>query len=704
MSRKRKKKQKRRLSSGNRRSVRKKLPVNRHSFDIESKLRKADQYYQSGQLQEAASIYKKVLKMNPNHSHSLNLLGIIAHHGSNNDMAVRLISRAVQNDPANPTYHNNLGNAFKEQGKLREAVSCYQKALKLKPDYAAPYNNMGNALQNLGKLKEAISCHQKTIQLKPDYVGAYNNIGNAFYSAGNLDEAVSWYEKALHLEPHYPEAYNNMGNAFQDQGKLNEAISCYENALQLHPDFAEPFVQLVRVLQQTCAWQELQGMTPKLDSLTKTALENGTKPVESPFFSITRQADLSRHFAVARSWSLDIAKTVSNLSIHFSFDHRRLDKGKIAVGYLSHDFCDHATAHLMLSLFGLHNRDEFGIYCYSYGPDDRSYYKQQIQRDCDKFVDVRDLSYADAAERIYDDQIDILVDLKGYTQNSRLAICALRPAPVQVSYLGFPGTTGADFFDYMITDRIVTPEDHAPYYSESFVYLPHCYQVNDHTQAISDKNLEKEDCGLPQSSFVFCSFNLPYKVDPVMFDVWMKILRQVPEGVLWLLWGSEGAEKSLRQEAETRGVRAERLIFGKKLPKDEHVARLRLSDLALDTRIVNGHTTTSDALWAGVPVITLMGAHFASRVSSSILTAIGLPEFITHGLEEYEALAVHLAQNPDELKAIRQRLETSRLKEPLFDTPRFVGNLEKAYKEMWNIFVARERPRAIEVTEEERIE
>jgi len=245
----------------------------------------------------------------------------------------------------------------------------------------------------------------------------------------------------------------------------------------------------------------------------------------------------------------------------------------------------------------------------------------------------------------------------------------------------------------------VTPEDHVPYYSENIVYIPHCYQVNDNTQPISDKDWKKEAFGLPKGCFIFCSFNSPYKIDPVIFDVWMRILRQVPEGVLWLLSGNKIAEENLSWQAEVKGIKSERLIFSELIPKHEHLGRLRLADLALDTRIVNGHTTTSDALWAGVPVITLQGGHFASRVSSSLLSAIGLPGLMTQSLEEYEALAVRLAQKPAELEEIRQRLVKNRLVAPLFDTPRFVKNLETAYKEMWQIFSAGEVPRQIHVRE-----
>jgi len=268
-----------------------------------------------------------------------------------------------------------------------------------------------------------------------------------------------------------------------------------------------------------------------------------------------------------------------------------------------------------------------------------------------------------------------------------------------VTYLGFPGTTGADFFDYIITDKIVTPEDYAPYFTENFVYLSRCYQVNDHNQAIPEQHWTKDDFGLPRGAFVFGAFHLAYKIDFLMFDTWMKILQRVPNSVLWLLRDNELAENNVKCEAEARGVSSERLIFAEKLLKGEHLARLRLADLALDTRIINGHTTTSDALWAGVPVITLQGSHFASRVSASILTAIGLPELITHRLDDYEALAVRLAHNPGELKAVQQKLAKNRLTEPLFDTPRFANNIERAYREMWNIFLAGEQPRQIEVVE-----
>jgi protein O-GlcNAc transferase len=350
-------------------------------------------------------------------------------------------------------------------------------------------------------------------------------------------------------------------------------------------------------------------------------------------------------------------------------------------------------------MFRHHNREKFSVFCYSYGEDDQSSYREKIRAECDQFIDVRTLSHTDAARRIYDDGIDILVDLVGYMKAHRLCIPALRPAPVQVRWLGLAGTTGADFFDYLIADGTVAPENHAPFYSEALVHMPHCYQINDNTQAIPEKDLKRADAGLPADGFVFCSISTRYKFDPVMFDCWMKILKQVPGSVLWLLGGSAAAEKNLMQAAESRGISCNRLVFAKKIPREDHLARLRLADLALDTRIVNGAITTSDALWSGVPVLTLQGSHFASRMSSSILSAAGLPEMVTHSLDDYETLGVRLAGETGELNAIRQRLVRNRLCVPLFDTALFVRNLEIAFEKMWDVYRSGDTPRPIRVGE-----
>ena len=386
---------------------------------------------------------------------------------------------------------------------------------------------------------------------------------------------------------------------------------------------------------------------------------------------------------LAANRSQHIASRTTTEKVGFEFDGRRSANGKIVIGYLSEDFRNHPVGHLTCGLYRLHNRGDFKVYGYSYGKDDGSSYRRQIMLGCDRFVDIRSLNSLEAARRIYDDRVDILVELGGHTAGSRLDICALRPAPIQVTYLGFPGTTGAEFIDYIITDKIVSPETHGRYYSEKMAYVPHCYQINNNRQQISENKWSRQDFQLPETGFVFSSFNQPFKIEPMMFAAWMKILRNVPGSVLWLLWDNAIAEKNLRQAAALGQVDPRRLIFSTKMSKEDHLGRMRLADLALDTRIYNGHTTTSDCLWAGVPVITLKGVHFASRVSASILTAVDLSELVVDGLDAYVDLAIRLARSADNLKMLKARLHQNRMSAPLFDTARFVHNLEKMYRKMW---------------------
>jgi len=661
--------------------------------EIETEIRKAFQHHGSGQLQQAEAICEKVLEVNPNHAEALHLSGVIAHQSGKKSLAVTLINRAIQNNPQKACYYNSLGITFQDQGRTREAIACYQKALEIRPSFVEAYSNIGFALQDQGRHEEAIQYYQKALLINPNDASACNDMGTALQDLGRVDEAAACYQKALQIRPNYPEAYSNLGNAFKEQGKLDEAILCYKKALDLNPDYAKACCYLLRQLQQTCDWKTLPALSHKLDALTEKELERGEKTSESPFMNLARSMNLSHNLAVAKSWAKAVAKPMKQLNIHFSFEDRKIARRKITVGYISADFRNHAVSHLMRRVFGLHDRNDFNVFCYSYGVNDGSDYRKQIEQDCDRFVDIRPLSYADSAKRIYEDQVDILVELTGHTKDGRLEISALRPAPIQVIYLGFAGTSGSDFFDYIITDPIVTPPEHADYYTEKFAYMPDCFQVNDNMQPISDKQWKKADFGLPEDSFVFCSFNHGYKIEPVMFGVlWMSILRQVPKSILWLPKKSETGMKNLRKEAHDRGVDSGRLFFAERLPtKGEYLSRIRLADLVLDTRIYNGHTTTSDALWAGVPVITLQGSHYASRVASSILNAVGLPELVTHHIRDYERIAVQLANHPNELQALKMKLEQNRLNAPLFDTEGFVRNLEKIYKEMWGHFSGRRK-------------
>jgi protein O-GlcNAc transferase len=583
-------------------------------------------------------------------------------------------------------------------GRLAEAAALYRKVLEILPNHSECLHRLGLIAHQVGNRNESLTLLEKALEAHPNNAVYNNNLGTVLRQKGDLDRAAACFLTAIDLKPNFAEAYNNMGVLYKERGTPEKAISFFQQAIDLNPNFAEALNSLVDQLQSVCAWSQLRDVATRLDILTEKTLAAQTRAAEDPLISLRRRDDPCYNLAVAKSWSREIAKNMANLDIHFSFDSRNHSRKRMTIGYLSNNLGNHPVSHQALGLFGAHNRDTFKVHCYSYGKDDKSQYREQIKRECDSFLDVSEMSARDAAKRIHKDQVDILIDLVGYTRGNRLGICALRPAPIQINYLGFLGTTGADFIDYIITDSVVSPPDHSPFYSEKLVYMPHCYQANNRNQPISTQNWKRADFGLPEDGFVFCSFNNAYKIEPIMFDAWMEILQRVPKAVLWLIRESDMAERNLRQEAERRGIKGERLVFAGRLPLDQHLGRLRLADLALDTRIYNGGATTSNALWAGVPGITLQGGHFVSRMSSSSLEAVGLPECVTRTIEDYKALAIGLTRRPGQLEAMKASLARNRLTRPLFDTNGFCRALEEAFKKMWHIFLAGERPRRIELS------
>ncbi|MFW6239653.1 MAG: tetratricopeptide repeat protein, partial [Thermodesulfobacteriota bacterium] len=585
-------------------------------------------------------------------------------------------------------------------GDAEGALAGYERVLALQPDSIAAHGNMGAVLHGLGRLEEAESRYRRVLEIKPDSHEAWNNLGNVHESRGDSAEAIRCYQKAVEIAPGFAEGFNNLGLAYKSSGKNEKAMEAYEKAVAVQPDMDRAYNGVIYLYQQFCMWEKAGETGAALDRLTEKALAEGRRPAESPFTSLTRTGDPERNFAVAASWSREVARRMKGAGRSFDLSARNVSREKLTVGYLSNDFYNHATAHLMLGLFGRHDRNRFRIHCYSYGKKDASVYGRRIREDCDRFVDIAALSHEAAAQRIYEDEVDILVELKGYTKDNRLEITALRPAPIQIEWLGFPCTTGAEFIDYVVTDRIITPEAHLPFYSEQPIYMPHAYQINDDRQPIAHRAFSREEFDLPEDAFVFCSFNQVYKLTPEVFDIWMRLLGAVPGSVLWLLPRSKAAETRLREAAEARGVSGERIVCCGPMPKDAHLARHRLADLGLDTFIVNGHTTTSDALWAGLPVVTLTGPHFASRVSASLLRAAGLPELVADNLAGYEALALRLARDPDALAAVRARLLENRGTHPLFDTARFARNLEQGFEAAWRRFRENRPPEPIEVRDE----
>ena len=653
-------------------------------------------YTRQSRPDKALACCQKALAYNPDCAEALNNMGNALIARGKPKAATACLQKAISLDPANPQAYNNWGNAAADRGRFEEALCCYRAALKVDPLYSDAYNNMGILYKNEGRLQEALTAYQTAIRLNPDDPHAYHNLGNIQKELGKFDEAVAYYNQAIDRRQGLVDTYVNLGVTFEAKGDPQAAMGSYQKAMGINPDHAKTYSHLAHCSQKLCDWQKLESSGVILDGLTARALANGKKPDEMPFLNLTRHMNIEHNLEIARAWSDELARRFSGRQIIAATDHNlsknRLLKRKITLGFLSNNFRNHPTAHLISGMFSHFNRDDFNIFCYSYGEDDGSSYGNRIRRESDRFIDIGLLGHREAAERIHGDGVDILVDLVGYMQGHRLAIAAQSPAPVQVRWLGHAGTTGANFFDYIITDPVVTPQEHAPFYSEKFVYMPDCYQINDNRQPIADLRWERRDLGLPQKAFIFCSFCSHYKLDPVMFGSWMRILDQVPQGVLWLLGGDPAVQNNLRRQAADHGIDPGRLVFAARESKEVHLSRLRLADLALDTRVVNGAATTSDALWAGVPVLTLQGRHFASRMSASILSAVGLAAMITHSQREYEELAVCLANHPEKMGATRRRLAQKRLQAPLFDTVGFVANLQKGFSEMWTTFCAGDRP------------
>lgn len=665
--------------------------------DAATRFQEAVGLVESGALAEADAICLEILNQSPIDSQAMFLRGLIAFQQSEIDRAIALIRSASENDPNNPTYLATLGAMLINVGDAPEAIIALEHALALNVDDVVSLRYLARLYRQVGRVSDAIVALERLALREPPEPTDLHALGNLLQAVREPDAAVMIFERVVAMAPEDVLARNLLAACQQMRGRVGQAIESYRSSLSIQAEGNPAAVGLLAAMQTICDWRGLTELSTQADAMTEASVKGSARPVEDPFLSVTRTPDTGRNYDVARLWSVELADRVK--AWRTGFRHEPHDRDNIRIGYLSSDFHDHATSHLMLGLFGAHDRSRFSIHAYSCGPDDGSDYRRRVKADCDAFVDLSEMDSIAAAQRIHDDEVDILVDLKGYTRQNRLEIAAQRPAPLQVSWLGFPGTSGADFFDYIVTDDVVTPPDAADAYSEAFVVMPHGYQVNNRGQEIAEAPITRGEAGLPEDAFVFASFNNTYKLEPVMFAVWMDILRDVPNSVLWLLPNNSLAIDNLRREALAADVAPERLIFAEMLPKAEHLKRAGLADLALDTRIYNGHTTTSDMLWAGVPVVTLKGSHFASRVSASLLQAFGLPELIVETREDYRALARNFAQSPARCAALREEVQKLRQLSPLFDTKQFAQDLERAYAEMWRRYNANEAPQRLVVSD-----
>jgi protein O-GlcNAc transferase len=640
---------------------------------------------QLGQLEQGIDYYQQALNVAPHPEQptpdiidTRYNLALALHKHQQLDAAQTAYQQVLQQHPQYVPAWVQLGNLHQQQQRYEDAIAQYQNAIALHPNHVQAQYNLGVALQAVGQFAPAETAYRQVLALHPHHIKACNGLGSLLERRGLASQSIAQYQRALAIDPNDIPALLNLANVHARLEQWQPAIALYHRVLHLHPQHLKALDGLLIIHLATAQWQELAT----LQSQWWNASQTQTNPISLltslhlPFTAAEQHSLAQRH---AQAIAQETASTRQALNfVHPPEFKIQNSKFKIRLGYVSGDFRYHAVAQLMLRLFELHDRQRFEVFAYSLGPDDGSSHRQKLMADCDRFHDFQGHSPAAAAQQIYNDGIDILIDLAGYTDYACPEIFALRPAPIQINYLGYPGTLGADYIDYIITDAIITPPHLESSFTERCIYLPHSYQINNNQQPIPSATT-KADWGLPDA-FVFCCFNKVQKIEPTIFAAWMQILAQVPDSVLWLLESNPEAQARLVAAAIAHAIAPDRLIFAPRLPKAQHLDRHAVADLFLDTLHYGAHTTGSDTLWAGVPLITVLGETFAARVSASLLHAVNLPQLVVKTLPDYQALAIRLATHPDELRSLQHHLQSQRSQLPLFDSEQTVRHLEQAYQ------------------------
>ena len=668
---------------------------------------------------EALAMYDRALAINPRYAKALSNRGDALRALYRFEEALASYDRALAIEPGLVDALLHRGVTLRALGRPAEALQCYDRILATRPNFAEGYYNRGNVLDALGRYEEALASYDRALAIRPEHADVWSNRGYTLNRMMRHAEALASCDKALAIDPRHAEAWSNRGNALESLYRFDEALTCHERALSLRPTLAQAVFSRAIVLRalgrfaealesfdaalalepnsatfqfnrellrlETCNWTGAEKFAQRMRDLI-LAGEAGVQP----FACISYLSDPAIQLQCARNFAKKLDQATPARGVP-------KQRPKLKIAYLSADFRNHAVGRTIVELFELHDRTRFEVIGVSFGPDDGGELRSRLVRSFDQFHDVRSQSDQAAAAALNDREIDIAVDLMGYTIHGRPGILARRPAPIQINYLGYPGTMGAGFIDYVLADKFVLPLEEQPFYDEKIVHLPDCYQPNDSKRKVSSVMPSRREAGLPEDAFVFCCFNNNYKMAAPVFDVWMRLLRSVEHGVLWLFARHEIVKDNLRREATLRGIDPTRLVFMEELPHDEYLARHALADLFLDTAPYNAHATGSNALWAGLPLVTCGGNTLAGRVGTSLLHAAGLPELVSQNLEEYEALARKLATDRELLQAIRRKLQENRGTCPLFDTDRFRRHLETAYSMMWELHLRGESPRSFAV-------
>jgi protein O-GlcNAc transferase len=627
---------------------------------------------------EAFAAYDRALSLRPDLAEAWLCRGNVLFDLRRHDEALAAHDKALSLAPDLAEAWLGRGNVFLELGRHGEALTAYDRALSLKPDLAAAWLGRGNAFADLRRYADSFAAYDEALSLEPGLAEVWLGRGNVLFDLRRHGEALAAYDRALSLKPDVAEAWLGRGNVFLALGRFGEAVAAWDKALSvsLKPDRLAVEGDRIFAKMNLCDWSNFET---ECEHLVQSVRNGGQKTGPFPFLGIS--SSIEDQFHCAKSWARRKYQTPDKPC----WRGDRYKHDKIRLGYVSADFRQHPVAYLLAGVFECHERSQFEITGISIGPDDKSEIRRRLEHSFDRFVEAATSSTDDVARQIREQEIDVLIDLTGFTQNARPQILARHPAPIQVNYLGYPGTMGAEFIDYIIGDPVLVPVSHQKGYAEKIAYLPHSYMPHDDTsRAGLGRSFKRAEFGLPENGFVFCCFNNAYKLNPVLFQSRMKLLKAVEGSALWLTGSNIAAIENLRREAMAAGVDPDRLIFADRLPSTaDHLARHRLADLFLDTLPYNAHTTASDALWAGLPVLTQMGETFAGRVGASLLTAIGLPELIAETQEQFENMAIDLATQPTALAAVRDKLAQNRSTAPLFKTELYTRHIESAYVTMY---------------------
>lgn len=729
------------------------------SSDLIKNLQQVAAFEKMGDFKRAIHFAEGLLTQYKHHPIIHQYLGVLYLRVHQPGEALKHLSEAIKKNPAEIMLYNYAGIANCQLGHFEKGIYFYRETLKRNPQSGETCLNLAIALIEIKKIDEAEQYLRKAIQLNFITDAVYYNLGLILHQQEKLDDAIIYYEKTLDVNPAHMKCAKNLKDIFKKMKNDGKVVNVLKHILHYEPDSSETHFEIatigyllkdyklaakhfamakdkpteslslayiksltelkdyqsawavnrksidafpenvdlltsmIDICKNSCIWDELDAFIAQLCVL----IQNDT-PYNHGFYVILGYT-LEQKLAFAKKVAHFYEKKVEPFKDQCNFEFKQYSGRKIRIGYVSGDIYNHPAAHLMMSMFSHHNRDQFEVYLYSTGPMDKSIYSERIPTTVDHFFDFYEQSGEISAKKIYQDNIDILIDASGYHRNSPAEIFALKPAPLQISFLGYCGTTGAKWMDYFITDNTVVSMDESCFYTEKFMTMPHTYFVTDDRQEVAPV-MTRQELGLPEDKFIFCCFNNHIKYESKTFDSWMRILKQVPDSVL-LLWldNYDFAVKNLQKEAEKRDIHKDRIISVSRLAKAEHLARLQLTDLFLDCIVCNAHTTAIDALWAGVPLITCYGHSIASRGASSILKAMDLPELITQTTDEFEEKAIYYATHPEALKHIREKIAAHKKTQPLFNTQLFVKNLEKGFHKAWELHTQNKSPEHISIAD-----